>query len=149
MVSLTKSDRVVTTSPQQVSSLFVEYYENLLGTRNNVLRLDSGVLADGARVEDEQALALTRPVLDEDIKVALFDIGVTRPLVQMVLHLVFSKKLGILLGLISVQLLRNSLDLVRSVDNLIMRLLLVFLKLRMPQRLRILDQLLSVMWFTK
>ncbi|GFZ16082.1 hypothetical protein Acr_25g0004910 [Actinidia rufa] len=49
--------------------------ENLLGTRNNVLRLDSRVLTDGARVEDEQALALTRPVLDEDIKVALFDIG--------------------------------------------------------------------------
>ncbi|GFZ12807.1 hypothetical protein Acr_23g0011920 [Actinidia rufa] len=75
VVSLTKSDGVVTTSPQQVSSLFVEYYENLLGTRNNVLRLDSRVLTDGARVENEQALALTRPVLDEDIKVALFDIG--------------------------------------------------------------------------
>ncbi|GFZ13128.1 hypothetical protein Acr_23g0015130 [Actinidia rufa] len=72
VVSLTKSDGVVTTFPQQVSSLFVEYYENFVGTRNNVLRLDSRVLTDGARVEDEQALALTRPVLDEDIKVEDF-----------------------------------------------------------------------------
>ncbi|GFZ00592.1 eukaryotic translation initiation factor 4E [Actinidia rufa] len=47
IVSLSNADGVTTTSPQQVSSLFVEYYKNLLGTRKDCQKLDNGILAEG------------------------------------------------------------------------------------------------------
>ncbi|GFY86445.1 hypothetical protein Acr_05g0000840 [Actinidia rufa] len=75
IVSLLDANGVATTSPQQVSSLFVDYYKNLLGTRKECPRLDSEILSEGTLVSDDQAIDLVRPMLDEEIKAALFDIG--------------------------------------------------------------------------
>ncbi|GFZ02105.1 hypothetical protein Acr_15g0007140 [Actinidia rufa] len=62
IVSLIVEDGVATTSPQQVSTLFVEYYKNLLGTRKECLRLDKESLAeDGICTEEmEEIKSITR-----------------------------------------------------------------------------------------
>ena len=75
IISVSDADGVATTSFQQVSSLFVDYYKNLLGTRKDCQRLEGDVLAEGTLIKEEQAIGLNQPVLDEDIKSALFDIG--------------------------------------------------------------------------
>ncbi|GFZ21561.1 hypothetical protein Acr_29g0007230 [Actinidia rufa] len=75
IVSLMDVDGVATTSPHQVSSLFVDYYKILLGTRRDYRRLDKEILAEGNLVKVEQTSDLVQLVLDEEIKGALFDIG--------------------------------------------------------------------------
>ncbi|GFS40427.1 hypothetical protein Acr_00g0068490 [Actinidia rufa] len=75
IISLTKVDGAATTSPNQVSSLFVEYYKNLLGRKTECPKMEREVLAEGPLVQEDHNLLLTRPVLDEEIKTALFGIG--------------------------------------------------------------------------
>ncbi|GFY99599.1 hypothetical protein Acr_13g0009990 [Actinidia rufa] len=75
IVALIDASGSATTSPQQVSSLFVEYYKNLLGTRKVCSRLDKEIFLVGNLVSEDQASDLIRPVLDEEIKAALFDIA--------------------------------------------------------------------------
>ncbi|GFZ09700.1 hypothetical protein Acr_21g0002990 [Actinidia rufa] len=75
IVSLIDAGGAATTSHHQVSALFVDYYKNLLGTRKECTRLDKEILSAGNLVSEDQALELIRPVLDEEIKAALFEIG--------------------------------------------------------------------------
>ncbi|GFZ11161.1 hypothetical protein Acr_22g0005590 [Actinidia rufa] len=75
IVALTKEDGSSTTSIQQVNSLFVQFYKNLLGVSSVCPRLDRDVLVEGKIVEEEHALSLLQPVLDKEIKSALFSIG--------------------------------------------------------------------------
>ncbi|GFS36124.1 hypothetical protein Acr_00g0044230 [Actinidia rufa] len=75
IVALTKEDGTSTTSIQQVNSLFVQFYKNLLGVSSVCPRLDRDVLVEGKIVEEEHALSLIQPVLDKEIKSALFSIG--------------------------------------------------------------------------
>ena len=53
----------------------MEYYNNLLGTRKVCSRLDKEIFLVGNLVSEDQNSDLIRPVLDEEIKAALFDIG--------------------------------------------------------------------------
>ncbi|GFS44393.1 hypothetical protein Acr_00g0090060 [Actinidia rufa] len=62
-------------SSAQVSSLFVRYYMNLLGTRKDCQSLESEFLMEGSWVSDTQGMDLIRPVADEEIKAALYGIG--------------------------------------------------------------------------
>ncbi|GFZ06915.1 hypothetical protein Acr_18g0010850 [Actinidia rufa] len=75
IISLTKADGTVTTSAKQISSLFVDYYTNLLGKNSDCPRMENEMIATGPLVQEEQSLQLISPVLDEEIKTALFDIG--------------------------------------------------------------------------
>ena len=75
IVSLIDAGRAATTSHHQVSTLFVDYYKSLLGTRKECTRLDKEILSAGNPVSEDQAVELIRPVLDEEIKAALFEIG--------------------------------------------------------------------------
>ena len=74
-MSILDAGGAATTSPQQVSDLFVDYYRNLLGTRKDCGKLDKEIVSVGNLVSVDQASDLIRPVLDEEIKGALFDIG--------------------------------------------------------------------------
>ena len=53
IISLTKVDGETTSSPQQVSFLFVEYYKNLLGVKSVCSRLDRSILSEGPLVQEE------------------------------------------------------------------------------------------------
>ncbi|GFY91193.1 hypothetical protein Acr_07g0013890 [Actinidia rufa] len=74
IVSLIDAGGAATTSSQQVSSLFVEYYKNLLETRKDCSKLDNEIFSVGNLVSEDQASDLLRPVLDEEIRSALMDI---------------------------------------------------------------------------
>ncbi|GFZ08459.1 hypothetical protein Acr_20g0002670 [Actinidia rufa] len=75
IMSLNLSDGTRTTSNQEVSNAFVNYYKELLGTGSNCVQLDKDILLDGKLVQEEQANVLIRDVLDGEIKEALFSIG--------------------------------------------------------------------------
>ncbi|GFY85620.1 hypothetical protein Acr_04g0003580 [Actinidia rufa] len=75
IISLINEDGVATTSPHQASSLFVDYYKNLLGTKTEYPRMERVLLAKGLLVQEEQSLLLICPIVDEEIKTTLFGIG--------------------------------------------------------------------------
>ncbi|GFY96656.1 hypothetical protein Acr_11g0009620 [Actinidia rufa] len=75
IVSLSLSDGTRTTSNQEVSNAFVNYYKELLGTGSNCAQLDKDILLDGKLVQEEQSNVLIRDVSDGEIKEALFSIG--------------------------------------------------------------------------
>ncbi|GFS28741.1 hypothetical protein Acr_00g0003640 [Actinidia rufa] len=75
IISLIKSDGTATTSANQISSLFVDYYKDLLGNKSDCPRMGMELLAAGPLVQEDQKQQLTRPVLDEEIKSAIFGIG--------------------------------------------------------------------------
>ncbi|GFS35677.1 hypothetical protein Acr_00g0041410 [Actinidia rufa] len=75
IVSLTDSNGAVTTSTLQVSSMFVDYYTNLLDTQKVCQKMDMGSITGGNMVSNDQAVNLTRMVTEEEIKTALFSIG--------------------------------------------------------------------------
>ncbi|GFY95994.1 hypothetical protein Acr_11g0003000 [Actinidia rufa] len=72
IISLTKADGTVTTSAKQISSLFVDYYTNLLGKNSDCPRMENEMIATGPLVQEEQSLQLISPVLDEEIKNSSF-----------------------------------------------------------------------------
>ena len=74
-MSIMDASGAATTAPQQVNDLFVDYYRNLLGTRQDCGKLDKEIFSVGNLVSINQASDLTRHVLDDEIKAALFDIG--------------------------------------------------------------------------
>ncbi|GFY81548.1 hypothetical protein Acr_01g0013570 [Actinidia rufa] len=72
IVSLTLSDGSRSTSLQQVSNAFLDFYKGLLGSNFPCTQLDNFILLDGEQVNEAQAMDLIRAVSDEEIKGALF-----------------------------------------------------------------------------
>ncbi|GFZ09181.1 hypothetical protein Acr_20g0009890 [Actinidia rufa] len=75
IVEFTKEDGASTISIQQVRSLSVEFYKNLLGVKIDCSRLDREVFVEGKIVDEKHVLSLIQPVSDEEVKSALFSIG--------------------------------------------------------------------------
>ena len=75
IASITLVDGSRSTSNNQVSNAFVQYYKELLGTKQDCCKLDRNMVRKGKLLETEQASNLLRPVSDEEIKSALFSIG--------------------------------------------------------------------------
>ena len=94
IVSLAKSDGSVTTSLQQVNSLFVDYYKNLLGTKSDCVRLDSQILAKGTKVGTEQAISLVCQYWMRISSLPYLTLEKIRPLILMDFLHASSKKLG-------------------------------------------------------
>ncbi|KAK4384408.1 hypothetical protein Sango_3063800 [Sesamum angolense] len=72
----TDSDGLVQTNPTTISSVFVTYFQDLLGGDRTDRALDLHYLRPWARhiLKEEEACALIRPVTVDDVKTAMFDI---------------------------------------------------------------------------
>ncbi|GFS34500.1 hypothetical protein Acr_00g0034240 [Actinidia rufa] len=75
IASISLEDGSRTTSKNQVSEPFVQYYMGLLGTKRDCIRLDKEIMLKGKILEAEQASNLIRAASEEEIKSALFSIG--------------------------------------------------------------------------
>ncbi|GFS40430.1 hypothetical protein Acr_00g0068500 [Actinidia rufa] len=81
IISLTKADGAATTSPNQPTEItprnkiLIHDYKNLLGRKTECPKMEREMLAKGTLVQEDLSLLLTRLVLDEEIKTALFGIG--------------------------------------------------------------------------
>ncbi|GFS40250.1 hypothetical protein Acr_00g0067380 [Actinidia rufa] len=63
------------TSSKQVSEAFIHFYKDLLGSKENCIKLNRETVLRGKLLEAEQANLLLREVTEEEIKAALFSIG--------------------------------------------------------------------------
>ncbi|GFZ21585.1 hypothetical protein Acr_29g0007470 [Actinidia rufa] len=75
IASITLEDGSRSTSNNQVSNAFVQYYMGLLGTKEDCIKLDSDIVLKGNILEAEQVSNLIKAVSEEEIKSALFSIG--------------------------------------------------------------------------
>ncbi|GFZ12259.1 hypothetical protein Acr_23g0006440 [Actinidia rufa] len=75
IISLTLPNGSRTSSYQEVSNAFIDFYKELLGTSYTSAHIDRDILSDGKLVDEAQANALTHAVSDEEITEALFSIG--------------------------------------------------------------------------
>ena len=73
--SITLEGGVRSTSSSQVSDAFVHFYKGLLGTKGGCIELNRDMVAQGKKLDPEQAQILIHPVTEEEIKKALFSIG--------------------------------------------------------------------------
>ncbi|GFZ09693.1 hypothetical protein Acr_21g0002920 [Actinidia rufa] len=76
--SISLEDGSRSTSSKQVRDTFVQYYRGLLGTKRNCSRLNPDIARNGRILDQSQSLALVLPVTEEEIKNALFSIGVDK-----------------------------------------------------------------------
>lgn len=72
---LHRSDGSVTWDQEVIIKDFVDYFSTLLGTKKQATPIDLDILRKGALVSDDDCKDLVRPITDEEIKAALFDIG--------------------------------------------------------------------------
>ncbi|XP_057504768.1 uncharacterized protein LOC130788237 [Actinidia eriantha] len=70
--SITLEDGTRSTSNKQVSDAFVQYYRGLLGIKRDYTRLNSKTVRNGKLLDLAQFIALTCPVVDEEIKSTLY-----------------------------------------------------------------------------
>ncbi|GFS40060.1 hypothetical protein Acr_00g0066450 [Actinidia rufa] len=75
IASITLEDGSRSTSNNQVSNAFVQYYMGLLGTKGDCIKLDRDIVLKGNILKAEQASNLIKAVSEEEIKSALFSIG--------------------------------------------------------------------------
>ncbi|KAK4384106.1 Retrovirus-related Pol polyprotein from type-2 retrotransposable element R2DM [Sesamum angolense] len=76
LFQISNSDGLVQTNPTTISSVFVTYFQNLLGGDRTDRAIDLNYLRPWARhiLTEEEACALIRPVSVDDVKTAMFDI---------------------------------------------------------------------------
>ncbi|KAK4384619.1 hypothetical protein Sango_3042800 [Sesamum angolense] len=76
LFQISDSDGLVQTDPNIISSIFVSYFQDLLGGDRAERALDLHYLRPWARhiLTEEEAYALIRPVTVDDVKTAMFDI---------------------------------------------------------------------------
>ncbi|KAL0298156.1 UNVERIFIED_CONTAM: putative ribonuclease H protein [Sesamum calycinum] len=76
LFQISDSDGLVQTNPTTISSVFVTYFQDLLGGDRTDRALDLHYLRPWARhiLTEEEACALIRPVTVDDVKTAMFDI---------------------------------------------------------------------------
>ncbi|KAK4381318.1 hypothetical protein Sango_2979500 [Sesamum angolense] len=76
LFQISDSDGLVQTDPNTISSVFVTYFQDLLGGDRTNRALDLHYLRPWARhiLTEEEACALIRPVTVEEVKTAMFDI---------------------------------------------------------------------------
>ncbi|KAK4383903.1 hypothetical protein Sango_3110400 [Sesamum angolense] len=76
LFQISDSDGLVQTDPNTISSVFVTYFQDLLGGDRKDRALDLHYLRPWARhiLTEEEACALIRPVTVDDVKIAMFDI---------------------------------------------------------------------------
>ncbi|GFZ10604.1 hypothetical protein Acr_22g0000020 [Actinidia rufa] len=73
--SITLGNGSRSNSSKQISDAFVQFYESLLGTKEDCSGLNSEIVSSGRRLNPSQADNLICPVTEEEIKKALFSIG--------------------------------------------------------------------------
>ncbi|XP_057476933.1 uncharacterized protein LOC130764649 [Actinidia eriantha] len=71
-------DGTRSSSIKQVNDAFVHYYRGLLGTKRICKRLNPEIVRNGKLLDKSQSLALAFPVTEEEIRNALFSIGVDK-----------------------------------------------------------------------
>ncbi|KAL0288910.1 UNVERIFIED_CONTAM: Retrovirus-related Pol polyprotein from type-2 retrotransposable element R2DM [Sesamum angustifolium] len=76
LFQISDSDGLVQTDPNIISSVFVSYFQDLLGGDRAERAIDLHYLRPWARhiLTEEEAYALIRPVTVDDVKTAMFDI---------------------------------------------------------------------------
>ncbi|GAA0162662.1 hypothetical protein LIER_18702 [Lithospermum erythrorhizon] len=72
---IVKSDGSCTSSPEEVSILLVDFYKELFGSSKEVHPIDEDVVTNGYILSTTDGISLVAPVLDIEIREALFDIG--------------------------------------------------------------------------
>ncbi|GAA0140201.1 hypothetical protein LIER_35201 [Lithospermum erythrorhizon] len=72
---IVKSDGSCTSSPEEVSILLVDFYKELFGSSKEVHPIDEDVVTNGYILSTADCISLVAPVLDIEIREALFDIG--------------------------------------------------------------------------
>ena len=75
VAAISKEDGTMTSSMEEVASVFVCYFEGLLGTHSQVEHVDQEVFQCGQVVSGLHAASLVRGVTSEEIRDALFSIG--------------------------------------------------------------------------
>ncbi|GFY83047.1 hypothetical protein Acr_02g0012870 [Actinidia rufa] len=69
--SITLGDETRSTSNKYVSDAFMQHYMGLLGTKRECMRLNPKIACKGKSLDPNQAIILTLPVAEEEIKSAL------------------------------------------------------------------------------
>ncbi|GAA0142619.1 hypothetical protein LIER_03474 [Lithospermum erythrorhizon] len=72
---IVKSDGSCTSSPEEVSILLVDFYKELFGSSKEVHPIVEDVVTNGYILSTADGIFLVAPVLDIEIREALFDIG--------------------------------------------------------------------------
>jgi len=75
IAAIVREDGSMTSSQEQVSEEFIGFYRHLLGSCSNTGSINPTIISSGPTISLEHANALTRPVCDQEIRDALFDIG--------------------------------------------------------------------------
>lgn len=75
IVSVTRLDDSHTTSMEEVSNCFVEYFKELFGSPTASETLDSGILALGPKLNTEAKSQISPQITNDEIKAAMFSIG--------------------------------------------------------------------------
>ncbi|GFY87115.1 hypothetical protein Acr_05g0007540 [Actinidia rufa] len=73
--SITLENGTRSTSNEQVSDAFVQYYMRLLSSKGECMKLNPKIVYKGKSLDSDQAITLTHPVTEEEIKSALLSIG--------------------------------------------------------------------------
>lgn len=85
----------------QVPKVFVDHYCKFLGEVGNVKDMDVTPLFH-TQLSEVTATHMIRSIMKDEVKEAMFSIGITNPRVQMITRLRFLKRLGILLAMMSI-----------------------------------------------
>ncbi|KAK4394386.1 hypothetical protein Sango_1909400 [Sesamum angolense] len=75
ILAITKADGSIITSAPDISQEFVDFYTSLLGTEDQTLLVDDGVLHLGPSLTSELASNLCRAVTPAEVKTAVFQIS--------------------------------------------------------------------------